>query len=45
MLGLGRALGETIAVYLIISPIYTINWHILKEGRKLDLRPHRAPER
>ena len=32
MLGLGRALGETIAVYLIISPIYTINWHILKEG-------------
>jgi phosphate transport system permease protein len=32
MLGLGRALGETIAVYLIISPIFTINWHILEHG-------------
>lgn len=32
MLGLGRALGETIAVYLIISPVYRINWHILQEG-------------
>lgn len=32
MLGLGRALGETIAVYLIISPVYHINWHILEAG-------------
>jgi len=32
MLGLGRALGETIAVYLIISPIFTINWHVLTTG-------------
>lgn len=32
MLGLGRALGETIAVYLIISPIYRINWHVLQTG-------------
>jgi phosphate transport system permease protein len=32
MLGLGRALGETIAVYLIISPIFKINFHILQEG-------------
>ena len=32
MLGLGRALGETIAVYMIISPIFTINWHLLKTG-------------
>ncbi|PJJ64988.1 phosphate ABC transporter permease subunit PstC [Compostimonas suwonensis] len=32
MLGLGRALGETIAVYMIISPIFTINWHILQTG-------------
>ena len=32
MLGLGRALGETIAVYLIISPVFTINWHILGRG-------------
>lgn len=32
MLGLGRALGETIAVYMIISPIFTINWQILKSG-------------
>lgn len=32
MLGLGRALGETIAVYLVISPIFTINWHVLQTG-------------
>lgn len=32
MLGLGRALGETIAVFLVISPIYVINWHVLSTG-------------
>jgi len=32
MLGLGRALGETIVVILIISPVYTINSHILQSG-------------
>ena len=32
MLGLGRALGETIAVVMIISPIFTINWQVLKSG-------------
>ena len=32
MLGLGRALGETIVVYLIISPVFTINWHLLQPG-------------
>jgi phosphate transport system permease protein len=32
MLGLGRALGETIAVILIISPIFHINVHILESG-------------
>jgi phosphate transport system permease protein len=32
MLGLGRALGETIAVTLIISPVYAIRWHILQSG-------------
>ncbi|MDF9809684.1 phosphate transport system permease protein [Aurantimicrobium minutum] len=32
MLGLGRALGETIAVYMIISPIFVINWQLLKTG-------------
>ncbi|WP_406432874.1 phosphate ABC transporter permease subunit PstC [Streptomyces sp. NBC_01589] len=32
MLGLGRALGETIAVYLIISPDFTIQLHILQTG-------------
>ncbi len=32
MLGLGRALGETIAVYMIISPIFTINWEVLSKG-------------
>jgi len=32
MLGLGRALGETIAVYMIISPVFVINWEVLKTG-------------
>lgn len=32
MLGLGRALGETIAVTLIISPVYIIQFHILQNG-------------
>lgn len=32
MLGLGRALGETIAVVMIISPIFSINWQVLKSG-------------
>jgi phosphate transport system permease protein len=32
MLGLGRALGETIAVYLIISPVFQIQPEILKTG-------------
>ncbi len=32
MLGLGRALGETIAIYLIINPIFDINFHILQNG-------------
>jgi phosphate transport system permease protein len=32
MLGLGRALGETIAVTLIISPVYVIQLHILQNG-------------
>jgi phosphate transport system permease protein len=32
MLGLGRALGETIAVLLIISPVFVIQPHILQHG-------------
>jgi phosphate transport system permease protein len=32
MLGLGRALGETIAVVMIISPIYAIQPHLLQHG-------------
>ena len=32
MLGLGRALGETIAVVMIISPIFQIQPHILQNG-------------
>jgi phosphate transport system permease protein len=32
MLGLGRALGETIVVILIISPVFTTNFHILQTG-------------
>jgi phosphate transport system permease protein len=32
MLGLGRALGETIVVLLIITPVFTFNWHALQSG-------------
>ena len=32
MLGLGRALGETITVAMIISPIFEIQWSILEKG-------------
>ena len=32
MLGLGRALGETIAVVMIISPVFVIQPHILQNG-------------
>ena len=32
MLGLGRALGETIAVALVLSASYQISWHILEPG-------------
>jgi phosphate transport system permease protein len=32
MLGLGRALGETIVVYAIISPIFTFTTHPLQSG-------------
>ena len=29
MLGLGRAMGETVAVYTVLNIIYQINWHVL----------------
>ena len=32
MLGLGRALGETVAVYLIISPMFEHTTHPLQSG-------------
>jgi len=32
MLGLGRALGETIAIYMIISPVFDISLHVLQDG-------------
>jgi phosphate transport system permease protein len=32
MLGLGRALGETIAVVMIISPVFRIQPHVLQNG-------------
>ena len=32
MLGLGRALGETIAVYMIISSRFDISFHVLESG-------------
>jgi phosphate transport system permease protein len=33
MLGLGRALGETIAVAIVLSPEYLISFHILEPGK------------
>lgn len=32
MLALGRALGETVAVLLIITPVFSINTHVLQSG-------------
>ncbi len=32
MLGLGRALGETIAVAILLSALFDINWHITEPG-------------
>jgi phosphate transport system permease protein len=32
MLGLGRALGETITVAMIISPLFEIQWNLLEKG-------------
>lgn len=29
MLGLGRAMGETVAVYTVLNVVYQVNWHIL----------------
>ena len=32
LLGLGRALGETIAVALVIELVFKANWHVLESG-------------
>jgi phosphate transport system permease protein len=32
ILGLGRALGETIAVALVLGQSFTVNWHIFEPG-------------
>ena len=32
MLGLGRALGETVVVSFILTPLYTFNYHVLEAG-------------
>ena len=45
MLGLGRALGETIAVLLIISPAFEIKFRVLEVGHEDGLRPDRRPLR
>jgi phosphate transport system permease protein len=29
VLGLGRAMGETVAVYTVLNIVYKINWHVL----------------
>ncbi|MEZ0069089.1 phosphate transport system permease protein [Streptacidiphilus sp. MAP12-20] len=32
MLGFGRAMGETIAIAMIISPSFSLAWHVLENG-------------
>lgn len=32
LLGFGRALGETIAVALVIELVFEVNWHVLESG-------------
>jgi len=32
MLGLGRALGETVAVYMVLNLAFDINWHVLQSA-------------
>src|SRR5215472_10324673 len=32
MLGLGRALGETIVVSFLLTPVYAFTWHVLQSG-------------
>ncbi len=32
MLGFGRAMGETIVIALVVSPVYQFNWHVLHTG-------------
>ena len=43
MLGLGRALGETIAVALVLSAAFTINLHITEPGGNTHRGEHRQP--
>ena len=42
MLGLGRALGETIAVALVLSAAFDISWQVTAPGRQHLRREHRA---
>ena len=32
ILGLGRALGETLAVTIVLSNVYEISWHLTETG-------------
>jgi phosphate transport system permease protein len=32
MLGIGRALGETIVVLLMVNAVFTFNWHVTQSG-------------
>ena len=42
MLGLGRALGETMAVLMIVSPGFRINFNILQAGQHQAIAPNIA---
>ena len=45
MLGLGRALGETMAVALVLSTSYTVSAQILEPGGNTFAAEHRAAVR
>lgn len=44
MLGLGRALGETMAVLMILSPGFTYSWHVLEAGQQQTIAANIAAQ-
>ena len=44
MLGLGRALGETMAILMIISPGFLMNFYLLKPGQHQSIAANIAAQ-